>query len=667
MPVLKQENSPFRLETALGPEALLLRGFTGTEAISRPFHFELDLLSQRSTVDPSEILRTPALLRMQLPGDEERFIHGRVSRFAQLGMRDEFVVYRAEIVPWIWFLGLSRESRIFQEMTVPDIVEDVFGRMGYSDFEFRLSKSYPTRTFCVQYRESHLAFVSRLLEAEGIHYYHEFAEDKHTLVLADYNTATGAGPGGGELRFLPGEKTNEAVVTEMEEVHAVRAGKFTLWDYNFETPTTRLDTSMGAEFEEVYDYPGLYAQRDEGERLARLALEAEEAEQQLIRGVSNAPGLTPGHHFDLAEHFQRAANTRYRVTEVKHTGRGGSFLAGGGESVRYTNSFQCIPDATPFRPRRVTPRPMIHGSQTALVVGPAGEEVYMDKYGRIKVQFHWDREGQKDENSSCWIRVATPWGGKGYGSISVPRIGNEVVVAFEEGDPDRPLVLASVYNADQMPPFGLPDAGIQMGMKSRSSPGGGGANEITMTDTKGSEMMNIHAQFDQVTTVQNDQTNTINNNRTTAVAVDDAESVGSNQSIDVGADQTTNVGGNRTEEVGGNQEVTIGGNSDTSVGGNESVAVGGNRSTSVGGNDELSVGGNQKMGAGANAELSAGVNYTVKGGVNVELDAGAKVTIKAGAMITLEAGGSKVEIGPAGVTIQTGAMVNVMGSMIKLN
>lgn len=667
MAELTQENSPFRLETELGPDALLLRGFTGSEALSRPFQFELDLLSQRAAIDPDDILRTKVLVRMELATGEERFLHGMVSRFARLGMKDDHAVYRAEVVPWIWFLGLSRESRIFQEMTVPEILEDVFGRVGTPDYELRLSRSYPKRTFCVQYRESHLAFVSRLMEAEGIHWFHEFSEEKHTLVLADYNAAAEHGPGAETLRFLPGEKTNESVVTEMELVHEVHAGKFTLWDYNFETPTTKLDTSLGDEHEEVYDYPGLYGERDEGERLARLALEAEEARRQRVGGVSNAPGLTPGHYFELAEHFHRAANGRYLVTEVKHSARAGAFMGGGGDGLRYTNTFQCIPNDTPYRPRRTAPRPMIHGSQTALVVGPAGEEVYMDRYGRIKVQFHWDREGQKDENSSCWIRVATPWGGKGYGSVSVPRIGNEVVVAFEEGDPDRPLVLASVYNADQMPPFGLPDAGIQMGMKSRSSPGGGGANEITMTDTKGKEMMNIHAQFDQVTTVQNDQTNTVNNNRSTTIAVDDSEDVGSNQTISIGADQSTAVGGNQKLEVGGNQEVTVGGNADTSVGGNESVSVGGNRSVSVGGNEELSVGGNQKMGAGGNAELSAGTNYTVKGGVNIELDGGAKVTIKAGAMITLEAGGSKVEIGPAGVTIQTGAIVNVMGSVIKLN
>lgn len=667
MPEFTQENAPFRLETELGPDVLLLRGFRGTEAISRPFRFDLDLLSLDADLDPEDILRTGALIRMELSGGEERLIHGTVSRFTQLGMRDEMVLYRAEIVPWLWFLGLSRESRIFQEMTVREIVEDVFERMGYADFDVRLTRSYPKRTFCVQYRESHLAFVSRLLEAEGIYYYFEHTEDKHVLVLTDYNASSQAGPGVETLRFVPDIKKNENVVTELEREHGVSAGKVTLWDYNFETPTTKLDTSMGDEHEEVYDYPGLYGQRDEGERLARLALEAEEAERQLLRGVSNSPGLTPGHHFSLAEHFHREANDKYLVTQVQHTARAGDFLAGGGEGLRYTNEFRAVPHDTPYRPRRTTPRPMIHGSQTALVVGPAGEEVYMDKYGRIKVQFHWDREGQKDENSSCWIRVATPWGGKGYGSISVPRIGNEVVVAFEEGDPDRPLVLASVYNADQMPPFGLPGAGIQMGMKSRSSPGGGGANEITMTDTKGSEMMNIHAQYDQVTTVQNDQTNTINNNRTTAVAVDDSESVGSNQTIDIGADQATTVGGNQTLEVGGNQEVTVGGNADTSIGGNESVSVGGNRETSVGGNEELSVGGNQKMGAGGNAELSAGANYTIKGGANIELDGGAKVTIKAGAMITLEAGGSKVEIGPAGVTIQTGAIVNVMGATIKLN
>jgi type VI secretion system secreted protein VgrG len=299
----------------------------------------------------------------------------------------------------------------------------------------------------------------------------------------------------------------------------------------------------------------------------------------------------------------------------------------------------------------------------------------VDKHGRVKVHFYWDRDSKRDEHSSCWIRVTTPWGGKGWGAVSIPRIGNEVLVAFEEGDPNRPVIIGCLYNGEQTPPFELPGAGIQMGMKSRSSPGGGGNNEFTMTDTKGDEKITIHGQFDMNTTVENDQTNTVNNNRTTTIAVDDTESVGSNQTTSVGANQSLTVAADQTTGVDGNRDITVGGDQSVAVGGSETIDVGGDRTTSIGGKDAVTTGGDQTIDVGANqtisvsanGELTVGANHTIDAGANIKINAGAKIEISAGAMITLEAGGSKIEIGPAGVTIQTGAIVNVQGSIIKLN
>jgi type VI secretion system secreted protein VgrG len=676
MAAYTQANRPMRVDTGLGEDVLLLSGFNGHEGVSQLFGFQLDMYSLDAEIEPEKLLREPVTVSMNLPGDEKRLIHGLISRLTQLGKQDDLMNYRAEIVPWLWFLRLARGSRIFQELSVPDILEKVFSDAGYRDFEFRLTRSYTPRLYCVQYRETHLDFVSRLMEDEGIFYFFEHFEDKHVLVLCDDNGSTHPAPAAETARFTADASRGEEVINDLEREHSVHAGKITVSDYDYLQPSLNLEASLGDDKFELYDYPGSYADKENGERLAALLLEAEEAERQVLRGEGNVRGLIAGYKFTLTEHFRRDANTTYLITHIQHYASAGGFRSREQNSpIEYHNDFQAIPDSTPFRAPRRTPRPLIVGSQSALVVGPAGEEVHVDKHGRVKVHFYWDRDSRKDEHSSCWIRVTTPWGGKGWGAVSIPRIGNEVLVAFEEGDPDRPIIIGSLYNGEQTPPFELPDAGIQMGMKSRSSPGGGGMNEFTMTDTKGKEKITIHGQFDMDTTVENDQTNTVNNNRTTTIAVNDTESVGSNQTISVGANQSSTVSGDQTTGVDGKRDITVGGDQTIAVGGNEAIDVGGDRTTSIGGKDTVSAGGDQTIDVGANqtisvsanGELTVGANHTIDAGANIKINAGAKIEISAGAMITLEAGGSKIEIGPAGVTIQTGAIVNVQGSVIKLN
>jgi type VI secretion system secreted protein VgrG len=532
-----QANRPIRVETALGPDVLLLTGFSSVEGVSQPYSVDLDLMSLQSDVDPEAFLRKPVLISIEQGEDDPRYIHGIASRLAQLGTRDDLAFYRARIVPWLWFLGLSRESRIYQNMTVPAILEQIFKDHGYTDYDLRLTGNYEERIYCVQYRETHLDFVSRLMEDEGIYYYFEHSEDKHVLVLADDNNSLSeASPGADTLEFVSDEEHGDNVVMQLERVHSVHPGKVTLWDYDYLQPNVKLNATFGEKDEEVYDFPGNFTDPNAGLVRAGTLWEVETGEEAVVRGTSNAPGLTPGYNFTLKHHYRRDANVKYFLTEVRHSAHMGGYRGwGDGAALDYRVEFFAIPNDTPYMPPRRTPRPVMWSSQTALVVGPKGEEVHVDKYGRIKVQFYWDREGKRDENSSCWVRVATPWGGKGWGSVSIPRMGNEVVVAFEEGDPDRPLVIGSVYNADQMPPFTLPGAGIQMGMKSRSSPGGGGMNEITMTDTKGKEMLNIHAQYDMVTTVEHDMTDTVKsgNRAITIAAGTHTESIKKDTSITV--------------------------------------------------------------------------------------------------------------------------------------
>jgi type VI secretion system secreted protein VgrG len=663
-----QDQRPLRVDTTLGTDVLLLNGVSGFEGISQLFTFQLDMVSVQGALDPEEVLRTGICVTQELPRGVKRRIHGLASRFTQLGKRDDLVFYRAEIVPWLWFLTLSRESRIYQEQTVPDILAEVFKHVGFSDFELRLTRSYKEREYCVQYRETHFNFVSRLMEEEGIFYFFEHESDKHTLVLSDDSSSSKTAEGAETVRFAMSPHL-EDTVWELGRETSVHSRRVTIGDYDYLQPTLSLTTSLGQEEqEEVYDYPGRYRSPEEGERIATLLLEAEEAERQVMRGEGNVRGLAPGFHFSLEEHFNKATDGDYLVTSVHHDAKVGDYRAWDNtEGMEYRCDFLAIPHKTPYRPRRSTARPIASGSQSALVVGPANEELYVDKHGRVKVQFYWDRDGKRDDKSSCWIRVATPWGGGGYGSVSIPRIGNEVMVSFEDGDPDRPIIIGSVYNADQTPPFELPGAGIQMGMKSRSSKGGGGMNEITVTDTKGKEQITIHGQYDMSTAVEHDQSGTVGNNRTTAVAVDDSESVGSNQELSVGANQTTSVGGDRSMTVSGNQTADVGGNQTLTVGGNEESTVGGNRSASVGGNEETTVGGSQTISVSGSATLTVSGAYTVGADGDIKIDGSANVNVTAGAKITLSAGGSTIEIGPAGITIQSGAIVSVTGAMVKLN
>jgi len=651
MPRYTQAERPLRVDTVLGADVLLLHAYAGREAVSAPFHFDVDLLSEDPALSAADLLRTEMLITVFTPSGEKRYVHGLVKSFTELHRREDFTHYRAEVVPWLWFLSLTRDCRIFQRMTVLDIVEQVFGDLGYSDFDVRCTRSYPEREYCVQYRETCLAFVSRLLEEEGIFYFFEHTDSGHTMVLADDNTAFRPCPTQATGRMASEAAPDEDVVTSLERRHSVHQGVVTLQDYDFLQPTLRLlSQSTGEDGEEVYDYPGKYTVLDEGERYTRLLLEERELHGETIRGDSTCRGFESGYRFALTEHHRPDTNTDYVLVEVRHRANAGDFRSWDSPELDYRNDFVAVPHAVPYRPPVVTPKPMIRGTQPALVVGPSGEGVYVDSHGRIKGQFYWDREGQRDENSSCWIRVATPWAGKSWGAITLPRIGNEVVVGFEEGDPDRPLVVGSVYNAEQTPPFGLPDADIQMGMKSRSSPGGGGYNEITMTDTAGEEMITIHAQFDMDTSVEHDQRQNVSNNRTANVAVD----------------ETMDVGANQTLSVGGNQDVSVAGNQTVGVTGDQNVTVSGNRTTGVSGNDGVEVSGNRDVVISGNCTIDAGANLTLKAGANLTIEAGAQIVLTCGGTSITLTPGSLATSSPA-ITTTAGASHQIMGAVVMHN
>jgi type VI secretion system secreted protein VgrG len=672
MAKISQANRPMRVDSALGEDELLLEGFSGTEGVSTPYGYTLDLLSENPAIAPTDILRKPVWVTLKTTDGGERLIHGLVRSFAQLGQSEGLTSYRVEVVPWLWFLSLSSDCKIFQNLSVPEIVEQVFKGLGYTDFQLKLVKSHPKRLFCVQYRESHLNFVSRLLEEEGIFYFFEHSKSKHMLTLADDNGAVKPCPAQAKARMAAdvGRWQEEDVVTACECEAAVHTGKVTLRDYDPLQPSLNLESSVaGPQPEESYHYPGNYVALDEGERLARLQLEAEEAREQTVRGAGTCRTFQSGYRFELKEHYRKDANQPYMLLELRHWGRAGDYRSWESAPLDYRNDFLAIPYSVPYRPLRITPKPRIWGTQTAVVVGKAGEEIWTDKDGRVKVQFYWDRLGKKDENSSCWIRVSQPWAGKGWGGLSIPRIGQEVVVEFLEGDPDFPLIVGRVYNAEQTPPYNPGAGGVVSGMRSKTHKGSG-YNEMSLDDTTGKEKVTIHGQYDMGTRVEHDKTESIGNNETIDIGNDRTETVAGNETLSVAKDRTRSVSGSetvtvtltRTHTVGINEAITVGAAQEVSVGAIRSLTVGASQTTTIGSNHGEDVGGNHTESIGKNHQLSVGENRQTSIGKDDKLKIGKTLAIEVADQITITTGKSSITMKKDGTISIEGKDITIKGS-----
>src|SRR5215472_6805833 len=557
-----QAHRTIAINSPLGEDALLLRSLTGGEGISRLFHFSVDLLSENHSIAHKDIVGKQVTISLyHSGGDGQRHWNGFVSRFACTGGDNRFSYYHAEIVPWLWFLTRTADCQIFQQKTIPEIVKKVFQDHGFQDFQDRTQSSYPQREYVVQYRETAFNFVSRLMEEEGIFYFFEHDQNTHKLILADKPQVHKNCPVQHKVRFnySPGSTMlKEDIVESWGAEQELRPGKYALTDYNFQTPNTSLMANVQTVAEiggntkyEIYDYPGIHINKSEGDTVTKLRMEEEEAGHHLVTGSGNCRSFASGYKFHLDEHSRKDQNGDYLLTEVTHSASVGDSYSGSGNGSQetYSNHFTFIPAAVPFRPQRLTPKPVVQGAQTAVVVGASGEEIYPDKYGRVKVQFFWDRLGKKDENSSCWVRVSQPWAGKNWGSMNIPRIGQEVIVDFLEGDPDRPIIIGRVYNDEQMPPFGMPGGAVVSGIKSNSTKGGGGYNEISLNDTKGTELINIHAQYDQQKKVEHDERVNIGRDRTEEVGRDEKITIGHDRTELVKHDENIKIGNDKTEFV----------------------------------------------------------------------------------------------------------------------
>ncbi len=618
-----------------GEDDLLIAEMAGHEAMSQLFEFRLRLLSSRDDIDPRRIIGKPAILRIEAWDTRhmggERHWNGVVSRFQRTGRAssaegEDLYAYECDIVPWFWFMTQHEDCRIFQGKTVREIIEAIFEEFDYSDFRFDLHEDHPALDYCTQYHETTFDFISRLVEREGIHYYfrHDDAEEsRHLLVFTDHNRGNPAL----EPSTLPfhheGTAEDYDAIRTLALDQQMRTRKVTLGDWDFErkrllrenTPTV---LSIGADRDlERYRYPGAFVDPEVGKYRSRVLMEAEEAGHMRFRGDSQVRTLAPGHTFTLEDHPFDEFNIEYMVLSVWHHGRNN---LGNDGAAEYGNEFTLHPHAVTWRAPLSTPKGLVRGPQTALVTGPAGEELHVDKHGRIKVQFHWDRQGQYDDHSSCWVRVAQAWAGNGYGTMFIPRVGMEVVVDFLEGDPDQPLVTGCVYNGINKPPYDLPAHATRSTIKTLSSKGGGGTNELRFEDKKGSEEVFLQAQ------------KALN--------------------VQVKANEHHQIGGSLDLKVGDYRKTTIEANDHLHVKGDQGIAVQGQMTVAV-------VDGPLEFQSGSEAKLLSKAKMEIASKQEIAIHGGTQLVMEANGLISLKVGASGIVIDPSGVS--------VVGPMIKQN
>ncbi len=655
-----------RVFTPLSPDALTLIRMTGRERLGRLSKFDVELVGRDESVPFADLLGKDMTVEMELPDGSVRRFHGLVTRFAQVGSEGRRVLYRASLAPWLWFLSRTADCRVFQGASAPDIVMGVFRELGFTDFRDDLTRSYAPRVYCVQYRETDLNFVSRLMEEEGIYYFFEHSEGKHTLVLSDSLSAHSPSEEGAEIPFSPqveASQREEARITQWQQVKAVEPGAIVLNDYNFEAPRANQRVTCAnpkdhahGEFE-VYDYPGLYTDPARGDSLAQARLEEYHTRSHVVRGAGTARGLATGRLFTLTQHPREDQNVEHLVTATEFTVSNPELESGlPDDAPVYSVRFEAIPSRQRYVTPRMARRPFVQGPQTAVVVGKAGEEIWTDQHGRVKVQFHWDRYGKNDENSSCWVRVSQPWAGKGWGAVAIPRIGQEVIVDFLEGDPDQPIIVGRVYNADNMPPYALPDNKTQTGIKSRSSKGGSADNfnEIRFEDLKGDELVYIHAEKNQTIVVENDKNENVGH--------DEVRGIGNDRTDSVGRDEDRQVGRHRTDTVGKNESRTVGDNQTETVGKDQTVTVGENRSVTVGKNETRTVTEVQSISVGKDRSTNVGQNDTTTVSKAFLLDVGDSIVLKTGsAQIVMKKDGT-ITIEGKDVTINASGKIQAKAS-----
>ncbi|WP_437310832.1 type VI secretion system Vgr family protein [Sorangium sp. So ce388] len=673
--------------------------YAGREAMSDAFQFEFHVITDDSQVAFADAVGKPAGFLFSEDAEAPRHVRGIIRRFEYLHHHSRHTTYRAILVPRAFRLTLRRNNRIFQGKTAPQIIEAVIGEAEIEEHTLALSGSYATREYCVQYRETDWDFINRLMEEEGIFYYFEHGADATKLVIADSPSVHN--PIDGDPRLKLRRDTGALAIGEhVNSLHygeEIRPGKITMRDYNFKTPMLLLEASSAAATDddlEFYEYPGNYADPGAGRHLTEHRLEALQAPRKSGEGQSNCSRLIPGCTFMLDDGVGEVPREdlaqEYLVTRVDHEGHDPR-MQGDSDAPGYKNLFWVVPAKVPFRPAPRTPRPRIYGVQTAVVTGAAGEEIHTDEHGRIKVQFHWDRRGKRDDKSSCWIRVAQAWAGPGFGAMYIPRVGHEVVVDFVEGDPDRPIIVGCVYHGANVPPYPLPSQKTKSTLKSSSSPGGGGSNELRFDDKAGGEEIYLHGQKDYNIKIENnkgqvvghDEALEVGHDRAKHVKHDQSETIDGNKSIQVGGDHNENIDGNETvhvgkdhtESVGGKESITVGKTRDVIVASDQTTTIGGNHSITVSkSHDEtitiamtLNVGAASMENVGAAKSLNVGAAYAIDVGAVMSTNVGASQSTNVGANQSTSVGGSqRISVGKDQTTNAGQTIALVAGKQIAI-
>jgi type VI secretion system secreted protein VgrG len=642
----------------LGSDEFRFKRMQGREELGRLPEYRIELLrSQRmEPVDSAKLVGTQATVKLQRAGGKFRFINGWITSVELGGAVGRYDVYSVVLRPWLWHLTLGADSRIFQDKTALKIIEDVFADYSHVKLDTsKLSGTPRTRPYCVQYRESDFNFVSRLMEEEGIWYYFTHIDGQHTLVLA--NSASGhAELPEGKLgwSYKQTEQAREDVISTWRQTQRLRSLKFTHDDHDHEKPTTKLEKTdkrtvsypTQGDFE-VYDWPGNYAypgdgnNAKQGETNAKLEVRRFETEHKVATAGSPCRSVAAGMTFNFSDHPRHSGD--YLTTGVFFEIDFGDEEATQAEqSFGFRATLHLVPKAAPFATQALTQKPIVRGPHTALVVGPSGDEIHVDKLGRVKVWFRWDRVGPKNERSTCFIRVATPWASKGYGMISTPRIGDEVVVSFLEGNPDRPLITGSVYHGDHLPPYALPAQATVSGIRSRSSKGGGATNfnELRFDDKKGSEYVWLQGEKDFHRLVKNDAT----------------DEVMHNNQVEIGKNHTASVGEAFDLKIGKTAKLEVGTDTSSKVGGDLKSAVSGGMGLKVGSALDIKGGSTIALSSGAAMDIDAGASLTISSGGAVHIKAASGLVIDGGMSLTIKVGGTFITLDPSGVSI-TGPMI----------
>jgi type VI secretion system secreted protein VgrG len=673
---------------------LLLETLAGFEILGEPYNYKLTLLSTDPAIPVENVLGKPLTVHIRLDSGVYRYFHGIVTHFAKSGPTIHHTRYFAVVNPQLTLFKYTRDCRVIDEegQTTLSIVTDVFAQRGFTDVDSGSIKNhtYRKRDYCVQYHESDLNFVQRLLGEEGIYYFFKHEDGKHTMVLADSITAHGKVPGYEAILCRP---TFKAQVREEEHFWSLKVqgslypGDFTVvrgYDYTINRPSAVQfgkqrsdDPRPGSDFED-YDYPGGLSDDAEATQEALVRMQMDRVANTVMEVEGNTMGLGVGALVSLKKPLSvdgAAFNPfwseddfgkEYLITSARYTISINQYETGdvakSDESFKAT--YTLLDSQVQFRPRREASRPRIEGPQTAVVVGPDGEEIYTDKLGRVKVQFDWDRLGNHDEESSCWVRVAQVWAGKQWGAIHIPRIGQEVIVEFLDGDPDRPIITGRVYNADNMPPYALPDNKTQSGIKSRSSKGGTASNfnEIRFEDLKGKEELHVQAEKDMTILVKNDETRTVGHDRVKTVQNDETTSIVGNRKEDVGKDEDISIHGKRTETVDKDETITISGSRTEIVVKNETISISGNRSETVAKDEGVSIGGGRQISVGKAESLTVGSGRSQAITGNDQLTVSKNLIFEAGEEIVLKTGDASITMTKDGNIVLKGKNVSITAS-----